>query len=1121
MSATVAPDSPPSAPDQPALGPRQMVEQVIAHLDHVLPGQAPILNFVHHNTLHGYQHLPFEQALAAAEQLTGIRAYLPEENFRALYRAGRINDADLDAAFARRKELRTEAVLVRAGGRDIRRGEVLRVALVHGVEALPLSQLIWRIEEFDITRRFQSDISATVRQRLLEAAGREGVAGEARALESLWHACLQGLQLPDFDLHPEELEDLQINLAKSLLARFRAGGADEEGPIVHKRMQADALALIEQLFAEVGEGTTFRGLLRVLTGQDLLDQVRPALIRLCAAHLDEGLAAWSLPGRNEGLYPAWRRLAGSDLAWSLAGLTGWRAALARWPEQPVDAIIAELRRLGIPESRWAGYLTRLALELPGWSGMMHWRQQHGDYKANRETPVALADYLALRLCLDGLWIEHLCREHWGLEGSLPALRDYFTAHPAEALVRQALYEGRLPEYLASRTRGLVEGGMAPSPPTSLPPGERGAERVGRATHTPWDTLADMIWTWRHSPVATRPGTHTVHGSAWRLFRLTQHLGLSGGELRALSLTDLEALLAPLDALPAALRGALWQCAYEHHYRDALINALANNHGRWTARGQRPQAQIVFCIDDREEGIRRHLEELNPRIETLGAAGFFGVVMNWRGLDDREVTPLCPVVATPAHEVREIARPGAEACQALHDRRREQRDRLRDLYHGIRRDLLSSAPLIAALAPGALLTLVGKLLAPSRQADLVAAVDALWVPEVPTQVAVTAVDDGMPATPERPRLGFTDTEQADRVAALLRNIGVTTRFAPLVVLMGHGSISQNNPHLAAYDCGACSGRHGGPNARAFAAMANRPAVRALLAGRGIEVPEDTWFVGAEHNTCDEQITLYDPSELPAALEPVLAALRRDLDRSCELSAHERCRRFASAPCDPTPAQALRHVVERSRDFSQARPELGHATNAAALVGRRSMSQGLFLDRRAFLVSYDPTQDSSGTVLEGILLAVGPVGAGINLEYYFSTVNNERLGCGTKTPHNVTGLFAVMEGASSDLRTGLPRQMIEIHEPLRLQIVVEARIDVLTAIYQRQPSLRELIGGDWVHVIAKDPDSGEFSIFDPARGFVPWTGPIQPLPERARSGDWYRGHADPLPPALIGEGERYGR
>ncbi|MFO1424787.1 MAG: putative inorganic carbon transporter subunit DabA, partial [Candidatus Competibacteraceae bacterium] len=547
-----------------------------------------------------------------------------------------------------------------------------------------------------------------------------------------------------------------------------------------------------------------------------------------------------------------------------------------------------------------------------------------------------------------------------------------------------------------------------------------------------------------------------------------------------------------------------------------LNALANNHGRglWATREQRPQAQVIFCIDDREEGFRRHLEELNPRIETLGAAGFFGVAINWRGLDDREVTPLCPVVVTPAHEVREVARPGTETQIARRDRRRTLRDRLRTLLPELRRNLLSSFPLIDLLAPGALLALASKVLAPLPQARFAEAVTAWWTPPPLTEVAVTTSDPTALATPENPRLGFTDAEQADRVAALLRNVGLTAQFAPVVALMGHGSMSQNNPHLAAYDCGACSGRHGGPNARVFAAMANRSTVRALLAERGIHIPADTGFVGAEHNTCDEEITFYDLDDLPAEAKTALAALRRDLDQACALSAHERCRRLASAPRHPTPAQALRHIVGRARDFSQARPELGHATNAAALVGRRSMSQGLFLDRRAFLISYDPTQDHEGTVLEGILLAVGPVGAGINLEYYFSTVNNERLGCGTKLPHNVTGLFAVMEGASSDLRTGLPRQMIEIHEPLRLQIVVEARTEILAAIYDRQPSLRELIGNEWIHLITKDPESGKFAIFDPARGFVPWTDPVQPLPERARSGDWYRGHTGPLPPARVG-------
>jgi uncharacterized protein YbcC (UPF0753/DUF2309 family) len=1084
---------------QPALTPltpRQIVEQALAHLDHVLPAQAPILNFVHHNTLHGYQHLPFEQALAAVEQLTGIHAYLSDEEFRKRYRAGRMTDADLDAVFLLRPALEAETPLVQISERTIQRGEVLRISLIHGVEPLSLSQLVWQMEELKATGQFQDDVPELVRQRLLDAARLQGLADTGAALEDLWRTCLEGFQLPAFTLHPEELVDLQLNLAKSLLARFRGAGAAEDGPMVHKRMQAESLALVEGLLAEVGDQITLRGLLRVLTGQDWFDQVRPELIRLAAAHLDEGLAAWNLPDRSAGLYTAWRQLAEADPAWTFAGL----------PEDPLTAISAELQRLGLPESRWNGYLTRLALELPGWAGMMNWRQHHPDYSANQQTPVRLADWLAVRLTLDRLQLERLCRETWGVAGTLPALHDYFTARPAEALIRYALHEGRLPEYLSSRARALIEGGIASSVPPSLP-------SAGAGNKAAWDLLADMIWTWRHSPVAADPGTHTVHGSAWRLFRLAQHLGLSGGELRALTPADRDRLLATLDELPAARRGAIWQAAYEHHYRTALINALANNDGRWSQSEARPSAQVVFCIDDREEGFRRHLEELNPGIETLGVAGFFGVAMNWQGLDDRTVTPLCPVVVTPVHEVREVARPGTEALHLRRNQRCIWRDRLRAVYREIRRNLLSSALLIDPLALGLLPMLVGKVFAPNRQGQLAETAAAWLVADTPTQVAITAVDDHIPATPEQPRLGFTDTEQADRVAGLLRTIGLTTRFAPLVVLMGHGSMSQNNPHLGAYDCGACGGRHGGPNARTFAAMANRPEVRALLPERGIRVPAECWFVGAEHNTCNEQIAFYDQRDLPSASQSAMRELQQELDRACQLSAHERCRRFASAPRNPTPAQALRHVVERSRDFSQARPELGHATNAAALVGRRTMSRGVFLDRRAFLISYDPTQDPDGTVLEGILLAVGPVGAGINLEYYFSTVNNERLGCGTKTPHNVTGLFAVMEGASSDLRTGLPRQMTEIHEPVRLQMVVEARTDILTAIYGRQAGLRELIGGEWVQLIAKHPDSGAFTVFDPAQGFVPWTGPIQPLPVCARSGDWYRGQTDPLPPALI--------
>lgn len=119
----------------------------------------------------------------------------------------------------------------------------------------------------------------------------------------------------------------------------------------------------------------------------------------------------------------------------------------------------------------------------------------------------------------------------------------------------------------------------------------------------------------------------------------------------------------------------------------------------------------------------------------------------------------------------------------------------------------------------------------------------------------------------------------------------------------------------------------------------------------------------------------------------------------------------------------HVEERAEHLAQPRPEYGHCTNAVCYVGRRDAVRGLFLDRRAFLVSYDATVDTDDTFLKGQLGAVILVCGGISLEYYFSFVDNEGYGCGTKLPHNVTGLVGVMNGQSSDLRTGLLWQMVE--------------------------------------------------------------------------------------------------
>ncbi len=1070
---------------------REYIESTLAHLDHVLPGQAPIQDFVHHNTIHGYQHLPFEKALLENEALTGISGYLPEQEFRKFYQQQRINDADITAALAHNKALDDELVVCSLGQKVIKRKHIYRIAMLFDLTAITSNQLNWQIEELDALTSLQADVPKDVSQQIL-AEGR----APAEVVQLLWQTVINQLGIDQAALQAEQLLELDLQQAEYGFSHEYQGSAKNS---LHQLMQQHSKSSLNQLIQDLGERLTLRGFILAVTGNDILDSVRPQLIRICASAIDEGVAPWQLPDRREqGLYGAWRLAVQYDANAFFQELPDGTQILAALPENSVDAIIQHLTELHIPQTIWGGYLRRLALELPGWSGMINWRQHNSQYKTENDAKPCLTDYLAIRLTLDRLWLNLVCHQNWHIEANLTALNTYFTKYSSEFLLRQQLYQHELPEFLAQQIEALIL--------------HSGWERQNSDA---WHKLANHVWVWLDK-FKQRPDEHTVLDSGWRLFRLCQLLGLNIEQISALHKDDLLKMLTVLDEFTLTERNQVWLYAYEYHYREAFLQAIRANHnrGRWDKRDTIPQAQIIFCIDDREEGFRRHLEEFNPAIETFGAAGFFGVAINYKGLDDERVTPLCPIVVTPAHEVHERARIFNEQRLVNHNRGRRLGLFVGGLVHqSLRKSTVFAHLVIDLISPITLIGLLLKSVIPTSQNRIINYFFEAISPAVDTELDFTSSDTDTVATPEQTKLGFTDEEQADRVAGFLRNNGLTYGLSELVILMGHGSISQNNPHLAAYDCGACSGRHGGPNARVFAAMANRPEIRELVAERGIEIPQDTWFIGAEHNTCNEDIIWYDLSDLPDNKIDAFTKLKQDLRHAQQMSAHERCRRLASAPRNPTPEQALAHIEQRAVDFSQARPELGHATNASAVVGRRSLTQGVFFDRRAFLISYDPTQDPDGTVLEGILLAVGPVGAGINLEYYFSTVNNERFGCGSKVPHNVTGFFGVMEGTSSDLRTGLPSQMIEIHEAMRLQIFVEAKTSVLEQIYARQESLSELIGGGWVLLSCKDPETGEIYVFERDQGFVLWQAPEQKLQLCDKSPDCYQDQTLPVAPKLI--------
>src|SRR5439155_10837510 len=314
-------------------------------------------------------------------------------------------------------------------------------------------------------------------------------------------------------------------------------------------------------------------------------------------------------------------------------------------------------------------------------------------------------------------------------------------------------------------------------------------------------------------------------------------------------------------------------------------------------------------------------------------------------------PLCPVAIRPEHYVAEIE-PGDD--RLARGSRRLQRRAAGFLGYNVHlgsRLPFRGAVLMTAFGWLALLPLILRVVFPW--------LSSRWrrVREVSTGFSRTRLqlERQETAPPIGTYSGFTVREMADIVRRVLEDIGICDRLAPLVVVLGHGSISLNNPHESAHDCGACGGGRGGPNARAFAQMANDPRARGRLAAEGFPIDDATWFVGAQRNTCNNEVTIFDEERVPPASRPLLERALEAIETTRRREAHERCRRFDEVPPWYPPAAALAHVEGRADDLAQPRPEYGHATNAFCVIGRRARTRGLFLDRRAFLVSYDPSRD----------------------------------------------------------------------------------------------------------------------------------------------------------------------
>lgn len=508
--------------------------------------------------------------------------------------------------------------------------------------------------------------------------------------------------------------------------------------------------------------------------------------------------------------------------------------------------------------------------------------------------------------------------------------------------------------------------------------------------------------------------------------------------------------AVLDSCTPARSGAAVLQAMEAVLADEILDAVDAT--PVPSMPSTPAAQVVCCIDVRSEGLRRHLEASGP-YDTLGFAGFFAVPMRYRPAGSPEAVALAPALVTPEVGVDEGGGDDVAPLVARRHRRGDTAAGVDDVAHG--------ATSMYAFAEAA-----GWLLGPMA---LAASLAPAWRARPGSPEAAPDVSS------------FSLDERTYLAEAALRTMGLTAGFAPLVVLCGHGATSTANAHAATLDCGACGGNHGGPSARAAAAILNDPAVRRGLADRGIEVPSSTWFVAAEHDTTTDEVTIFDASLVPEPLSDALSSLRHDLAVAGRGNAGDR---LALLP-GGRPGRR-RGARTRAGDWAETRPEWGLTGNAAFIVGPRDLTRDRDLGGRSFLHSYDADADPEGSVLEAILTAPVVVAHWINMAYYGATVAPACWGAGDKTRHNPLPPIGVLEGTAGDLRPGLPWQSVADaegprHEPLRLLVVVAAPHERVESIVARNPVLVELFDGAWVHLAAGAP--GRWWRRQPGGGWTP--------------------------------------
>ena len=1048
----------------PDIETRRMELRGIVHLaGEVIAQYWPMRTFVHHNPLHSLEYLPFEETVRRGKQFMGGNGYLPSHQYRTYLKSGRIRLEDLDAVL--KPLVRDTQVLL--GSHRLTHGEVLRACLTEGL-------------------------------------------------------CDPGVEPLD-----AELPDLSKELIDQLAAKLT-------GVLRTRDLRERIGNIVESDQAALGRWITLSHWCDDTLGTEIVQQINDQMIKWCEAFLDEGHAAWPMPERDKGLYGAWKAIASHE--WSPCGIADSRRKIAQLPDHPEDALLDSLDALGIPTDLRQDYLSLQLTALPGWAGFIKWREEERDYPWQQTYPAGLLKFLAIRLWYARELVQKTCHEELGIDSRYDDVIAYMRNSPEEYYLRRQRVAGRLPALYAEevdRLRHQKRNGWSnvlERYKTEVVPRQQAAARRDMAkrllalaesfginpsvlANAPSNDLRQLIEWMEAFP-------ESDHGPVWLKALEAGYQKRLLNQMRTSSqcpTADGAPLVSPrpysqsvycIDVRSEPFRRHFESTGPNETYGFAGFFAAFIRYRAWGKEHDTEQFPVIMRAKNEVREIPRSyldhrvskhkarakwvraghtlLHDLKENVVTpyvmVESVGWFysfpifgktlvpSLYRRWTAWLSRLFVPSIATTLTvdklPPDETVEML---AAEQQALVRKALQEETGLRSSH--------ITPTLVEALRQRAL----GgsgdpepSLIEAATQAGLSIETLNRFIETLRRQHDLNARS----ASRQKERItrtGFTLEEQVLTVDTALRMMGLTKNFARLVLFCAHGSTSDNNPYESALDCGACGGNEGKPNARVLAIMSNNQKVRERLAKNGIEIPSDTHFLAGQMDTTTDEVQLFDLEDVPPTHRADLARLQENLKEASVLTSQERCARFPDVQRTLEEPRAQTHVRRRSADWSQVRPEWGLSSNTAFIIGRRELTKGLDLGGRVFLHSYDYREDPSNRLLEVLLTAPQVVAQWINMEHYFSAVDNEVYGSGSKIYHNVVGRLGIMSGPWSDLRLGLARQTVmngdmPYHEPMRLLTIIEAPRERIEKLIARHEVLQRYYHNEWVHLVALEPDNG---------------------------------------------------